>query len=261
MIKIGKYPGIYKIVIKSSGYIYIGSSVNLQRRRSEHFSDLRLKKHPNRFLQRCFNKYGKDALTFTIIELCTSSETIQREQYYIDTLNPKLNMCKIAHSCLGMKMSEENKRKASIRMKNKMKNPKLREHLRKATKKQFEDPKMRERHREAVVASFLENPERNKGFKHTAETKKKISESKKGSPAPNKGAPHSASTKEKMSKKAKERLQIKENNSMYGKHHSEEAKEKIRQKHKTWRETEAGQIHTKRMKENNPNPYCQKSKK
>ena len=61
-----------------------------------------------------------------------------------------------------------------------------------------------------------------------------------------------------MSEKAKLRMSKKENNPMFGKTHSEAAKEKIRQKHKLWRETEAGQAHTKRMKENNPNSFCKK---
>ena len=44
---------------------------------------------------------------------------------------------------------------------------------------------------------------------------------------PNWGKPLSDNAKEKLSKKAKERLKDKENNGMYGKHHSEETRQKM----------------------------------
>jgi hypothetical protein len=60
------------------------------------------------------------------------------------------------------------------------------------------------------------------------ETKRKISESLKGHIAWNKGKPHSAETRAKISAKAKIRFQNIECHPAYGRHCSEETREKIR---------------------------------
>ncbi len=106
--------GIYKITNKVTGDFYIGSAVNLNKRINNHKSDLRQTRHPNNFLQNVFNKYGIDNLSFDTVETIVNTQTlITREQYYIDKLSPKYNICKIAGSNLGKKMSEESKKKMS----------------------------------------------------------------------------------------------------------------------------------------------------
>lgn len=107
MIKIG----IYKIVSKNSGEFYIGSSQNLRKRKLDHFSLLKNKKHPNRYLQRVWNKYQD--LYFTIIEECSIESLIEREQFYIDNLYPKYNLRPTAESNRGWNMSEAGKIKIS----------------------------------------------------------------------------------------------------------------------------------------------------
>ena len=107
MIKIG----IYKIVSKNSGEFYIGSSQNLRKRELNHFSLLKNKKHPNRYLQRVWDKYQD--LYFTIIEECYIDSLIEREQFYIDTLYPKYNLRPIAESNRGWNMPESGKIKLS----------------------------------------------------------------------------------------------------------------------------------------------------
>ena len=52
--------GIYKILNKSNGKCYIGSSCNLNKRKYQHFNSLMKNKHYNLYLQKSFNKYGKD---------------------------------------------------------------------------------------------------------------------------------------------------------------------------------------------------------
>ena len=69
------------------------------------------------------------------------------------------------------------------------------------------------------------------GKHHSEETKKKMSESKKGKPAHNKGVPMSEETRRKLSE-AKKGLLSGEKNPMFGKHHSEETKQKIGEVHK-----------------------------
>jgi group I intron endonuclease len=61
--------GIYKITNSGNDHFYIGSSVNLTRRKSRHFSELRNNRHNNRHLQAAWNKYGEAAFTFAVVEL------------------------------------------------------------------------------------------------------------------------------------------------------------------------------------------------
>ena len=56
-------------------------------------------------------KYGYSNFTLEILEYCDSSETIKREQYYLDTFKPEYNILPVAGSSLGHKHSEETKAK------------------------------------------------------------------------------------------------------------------------------------------------------
>lgn len=84
--------GIYKIVNIINNKFYIGSSKELNRRWSEHKSELKHNKHINIILQRAWNKYGIDCFNFEIIEECDVNILLEREQFYIDTLKPKYNI-------------------------------------------------------------------------------------------------------------------------------------------------------------------------
>lgn len=61
--------GIYKIVNTLNDHFYIGSAVNLTRRKARHFSELRNKRHNNRVLQAAWEKYGESAFVFVVVEL------------------------------------------------------------------------------------------------------------------------------------------------------------------------------------------------
>lgn len=102
--------GIYKIINIINNKIYIGSANNFTSRFGVHRYDLRNNKHHNIYLQRSWNKYGEQNFKFEIIENCKNQDLLIREQYYIDTLNPEYNICKIAGSTKGRKMSEEHKK-------------------------------------------------------------------------------------------------------------------------------------------------------
>lgn len=111
--------GIYKITNLINGKIYIGSSVNLKRRKTIHLSNLKNKKHGNRYLQNSFDKYGEDNFIFEILEpVEDKNNLIVREQYWIDTLNAcnkniGYNLAPTAGSLLGVKRSQESKIKIS----------------------------------------------------------------------------------------------------------------------------------------------------
>lgn len=60
--------GIYKIINVINNKFYVGSAVDLKRRKTRHFSELRKNKHNNRHLQAAWNKYGEQAFVFVVIE-------------------------------------------------------------------------------------------------------------------------------------------------------------------------------------------------
>jgi len=109
--------GIYIILNYNNNKIYVGSASDLKHRRSTHFSLLRRNKHYNKHLQFSYNKYTKENFQFVIIEYCDKDSLIQREQYYIDTLNPQYNIRHIADSNLGCKMPDSMRKAVSIRNK------------------------------------------------------------------------------------------------------------------------------------------------
>lgn len=84
--------GIYQIKNITTGCIYIGKSVNLERRISTHKYMLKNNKHYNYKIQNDWNHYGQDIFQFTILELCTYEEALKLEQYYLDTLKPEYNI-------------------------------------------------------------------------------------------------------------------------------------------------------------------------
>jgi group I intron endonuclease len=104
--------GIYCIKNLTNDKKYIGSSINVFKRKNRHFSELKNLKHKNIKLQRSFNKHGKDKFIFYVIELVEDkNDLIIREQYYIDKEKPEYNINLIANSSLGVKRSEETKEK------------------------------------------------------------------------------------------------------------------------------------------------------
>lgn len=112
LITIKNMIGIYKITCLKNFKYYIGSSINLDRRKKQHFQSLLNNKHANIKLQRSYNKYGVENFRFDIIELLeTSKNLLKREQFYIDTTKPYFNICKIAGNSLGVIRREKTKEK------------------------------------------------------------------------------------------------------------------------------------------------------
>lgn len=76
--------GIYSILHRDSGHRYIGQAVDLKRRITRHWTELRSQYHSNEHLQRAFNKYGREAFDVSILEYCAREILTDREQYWID---------------------------------------------------------------------------------------------------------------------------------------------------------------------------------
>lgn len=105
--------GVYKITNTVNDKFYIGSASSdggFRKRWNEHKSGLRNNRHPNKYLQQSWNKYGEDAFEFEIIEVVYDDIILGREQYYIDSLEPQYNLCKIAGNTKGRKLSDEQKK-------------------------------------------------------------------------------------------------------------------------------------------------------
>ena len=60
--------GIYKIINVINNKFYVGSAVDLKRRKARHFSELRNGRHNNRHLQSAWVKYGEAAFIFVVVE-------------------------------------------------------------------------------------------------------------------------------------------------------------------------------------------------
>ena len=115
MSRIKKTSGVYAISNTINNNSYVGSSIDMGKRHSQHIRHLRNNTHINKHLQHAWNKYGEDNFTFTIIEDCACIKEIllEKEQYYLDTLKPVYNICITAGSNFGMVASDETKRKIS----------------------------------------------------------------------------------------------------------------------------------------------------
>ena len=123
--------GVYQIKNVANNKIYVGSSVNLIRRKREHITRLNCNTHNNTYLQRSWNKYGGDKFVFSILEYCISTKEVllKIEQKYIDLLSPEYNLAKVAGSNLGLKRSKEFCENLSLRRKNKKASPESRKKM------------------------------------------------------------------------------------------------------------------------------------
>lgn len=101
--------GIY--AIRGEEKSYVGSSVDVHQRWTNHRILLRNGNHPNIHLQRAWNKYGEEAFEFVVLEECSADQLIEREQHYIDTTQRLYNCCLVADSWLGRTHSSESKAK------------------------------------------------------------------------------------------------------------------------------------------------------
>jgi predicted GIY-YIG superfamily endonuclease len=105
--------GIYKISFPN-GHYYFGQSVDLKRRRSNHLLELKKGKHSNQRLQNCYNKY--QTFDFELIHECKEEELNSIESKYLfKHIDDEMccNMCKEGRSPLGIKRSNECRKKIS----------------------------------------------------------------------------------------------------------------------------------------------------
>ena len=160
--------GVYQIELNNK--IYVGSTTcSFKGRWNEHLKAFRKGKN-SRYLQNSYNKYGEDALKFSVLEVVKNKEDcLSREQYYIDTLKPEYNICQIAGSNLGMKWSNASRQKLSITNKGRKMSDRF---CKKMSIIQIGKKHTEETKRKIGITS--------KGRKFTEEAKQKMSEAHKG---------------------------------------------------------------------------------
>lgn len=109
--------GIYKIYCLGNKKAYIGSSVNVRKRRNQHLHHLRKGNHPNSYLQHSYDKYGEFSFSFSLVLECEPEQLLAREENQIKehkSFAEGFNLVETpTKSMLGFKHSEETKAKLS----------------------------------------------------------------------------------------------------------------------------------------------------
>ncbi len=79
--------GIYLIKNILNGKTYVGQSSDIDGRFRRHISALSKHSHANKYLQADWDRYGKEAFEFSILEECQEDELNDREKHYILVTN------------------------------------------------------------------------------------------------------------------------------------------------------------------------------
>jgi len=83
--------GIYCIQNTVNGKRYIGQSVNMDRRKGQHFDKLRRNKHRNAHLQASFNRHGEAAFAWIVLETVGVGRLDIRESAWVSCYNTASN--------------------------------------------------------------------------------------------------------------------------------------------------------------------------
>ncbi len=92
MAKRAHITGVYAIELVGTDRFYVGSSSDIGSRWSAHRHDLNSGKHNNPKLRHAWIAYGPDAFRMFVLEECDRAELVEREQAYIDGLQPWFNI-------------------------------------------------------------------------------------------------------------------------------------------------------------------------
>jgi len=109
-------PGIYSITNAKNGKVYVGSSMDVSRRLSQHRWALKRGDHKNHHLMAAWNKYGKDAFTFACLEECDAASLLSREQWWIEHLkSASIRGYNLAHAQRSDYPSEKTSKRVKAR--------------------------------------------------------------------------------------------------------------------------------------------------
>lgn len=192
--------GIYLITNTVNGKVYVGSSVDLDKRWYMHQNRLTAGAHRNSHLQRAWQKYGASAFTFSVLELTERECLIEREQFWIDKLcasdEVSYNICRTAaNTRLGVKVSEETRQRMSAATTGQRHSEETRERIA-AAKRGVKRPPRSQEYRDNIGAA-------RRGKKASEETRAKMREARARRPPP------SAETRAKMAESMRKTLAAK----------------------------------------------------
>lgn len=109
-----KRSGIYQIKCNKNGKIYIGQTIDLDRRLYDHLRNLRRGTHHNNYLQNAFNKHGEESFEFSVLQECPANDLDKAEKEWItklDSMNRLVGYNLESGGNPGKEVSEETKEK------------------------------------------------------------------------------------------------------------------------------------------------------
>lgn len=225
--------GIYQIRNLENGKLYIGSAKYILGRYRKHIRDLNRGNHHSIKLQRAWNKYGERCFIFEIIEeIKEEIYLIPREQFWLDYhrsyMESGYNMSPTAGSTLGKKISEKTSKAISEANRCRIWSE---ESIRRARQSQLDrDPKTRDINYKHTEESKKKMSEASKGKSKSKEHRERISKALKGK----KRTPLSQDRKDKiraqhLGVKRSDETKKKISEAIRGKKRSEESKRKMRE--------------------------------
>lgn len=220
--------GIYQITNLRSGKMYVGQSIDIEKRFKDHIYELEHNIHSNRYLQSSWNKYGKSNFVFSMLEKVQEEDNLtSRERYWVDYYGGYESdvLYNLREPGPTGRLSREALDRLSESQKKLRENPEYSAKLAKSLKKSW-TPERRKNWSDYKLGTPLSPNHKKKlqeaalkrvGEKRSEEVKSKISEKLKGHPV-------SEETREKLrqaAKKQKHRSLTEDEK----KHLSEKAKE------------------------------------
>lgn len=139
--------GVYNILLVRDGRRYIGSSVKVEQRFSEHRCSLNRGEHHSRYLQRAWDKYGEASFQFEILEICALDKLLEREQHHIDNNKHLFNTAKVTGTRRGVPTSLATRIKIGNHFRGKKLSEEIRARMRNAQRKRAAEITPEERQR------------------------------------------------------------------------------------------------------------------
>lgn len=218
---------IYKIVNNITGKFYIGSTIAPNERKIRHFRDLEEGIHHSIFLQRAYNKYGKNNFVFSIVkekEFDNEDELRNLEERYINFCWNSGKLYNVSKKGSGGDLVSYHPLLDEIKEKQKKASLEIWNHKSDEEKKEYSE-KMRGRGNPNFGKKW-EDWQREKASKYWKEYFKTHDNFIKGKTLEEAyGEERGKEIRRKISEAASKKTG--EKNPFYGKHHSKETKEKI----------------------------------
>lgn len=230
--------GVYQIKCLINSKLYIGSTTrSFARRFHDHRYSLNSikKRHHNPHLRNAWDKYGEANFEFSVLEVVEDKDLVlEREQYYLDILKPEYNIAKEAK-----RNADYAKERTLAKLKSHIpwnkgksgeyslgpRSQEIKDKISQAQKGRLISLETRRKISLAGIGRISPN----KGKEFTEEHKQKLSRAKIGNTI-RKGGTLSKEARTKISEANKGKL-TKEKNPMWGKIHTQEAREKLSRSH------------------------------